>query len=71
MNEKKRKLQMPHTYVIIFFVILFAAVLTMFVPLGQYETKEIFIQMVDHGCSPSDSQNNIDYLLWPWFPPSR
>ena len=41
MNEKKRKLQMPHTYVIIFFVILFAAVLTMFVPLGQYETKEI------------------------------
>lgn len=41
MNEKKRKLQMPHTYVIIFFVILFAAVLTMFVPQGQYETKEI------------------------------
>ena len=32
---------MPHTYVIIFFVILFAAVLTMFVPLGQYETREI------------------------------
>lgn len=32
---------MPHTYVIIFFVILFAAVLTMFVPLGQYDTKEI------------------------------
>lgn len=41
MQEKKRKLQMPHTYVIIFFVILFAAVLTMFVPLGQYETKEV------------------------------
>ena len=38
MNEKKRNLQMPHTYVIIFFVILFAAVLTMFVPLGQYDT---------------------------------
>ena len=28
MNEKKRTVQMPHTYVIIFFVILFAAVLT-------------------------------------------
>ena len=41
MNEKKRNFQMPHTYVIIFFVILFAAVLTMFVPQGQYETKEI------------------------------
>ena len=45
MNEKKRNLQMPHTYVIIFFVILFAAVLTMFVPLGQYETKEITYMM--------------------------
>ncbi len=41
METKKRTIQMPHTYVIIFFVILFAAVLTLFVPLGQYETKEI------------------------------
>ena len=41
MNEKKKSFQMPHTYVIIFFVIVFAAVLTMFVPLGQYETREI------------------------------
>ena len=38
MNEKKRNLQMPLTYLFIFFVILFAAVLTMFVPLGQFET---------------------------------
>ena len=41
METKKGTIQMPHTYVIIFFVILFAAVLTLFVPLGQYETKEI------------------------------
>ena len=32
---------MPHTYIIIFFVIVLAAVLTLFIPLGQYETKEI------------------------------
>ena len=39
--EKKKKFQMPHTYIIIFGVILFAAILTMFIPLGKYETKEI------------------------------
>ena len=38
---------MPHTYIIIFFVILVAAVLTMFVPLGKYEQKEI--TYMDHG----------------------
>ena len=37
MEKKKKRFQMPHTYIIIFFVILFAAVLTMFVPLGKYD----------------------------------
>ena len=41
MEKKKKRFQMPHTYIIIFFVILFAAVLTMFVPLGKYDTMEI------------------------------
>ena len=36
---------MPHTYIIIFGVILFAAILTMFIPLGKYETKEITYTM--------------------------
>ena len=35
--EKKKKFQMPHTYIIIFGVILFAAILTMFIPLGKYD----------------------------------
>ena len=43
--EKKKKFQMPHTYIIIFGVILFAAILTMFIPLGKYETKEITYTM--------------------------
>ena len=38
MEKKKRSFQMPHTFIIIFGVILFAAVLTMFIPLGQYDT---------------------------------
>ena len=41
MEKKKKGFQMPHTYIIIFGVILFAAVLTMFIPLGRFETKEI------------------------------
>lgn len=38
---EKRKRQFPHTYIIIFGVILVAALLTVFIPLGKYETKEI------------------------------
>ena len=41
MENKKKGVTMPHTFIIIFGVILFAAVLTMFNPLGQYDTKEV------------------------------
>ena len=41
MENKKQGVSMPHTFIIIFGVILFAAVLTMFIPLGQYDTKEV------------------------------
>lgn len=37
----KKKFEIPHTYIIIFGVILFAALLTLFVPLGKYETTEV------------------------------
>lgn len=37
----KKKFEMPHTFVIIFCVVIFAALLTLFIPLGKYETKEI------------------------------
>ena len=41
MENKKKGIQMPHTYIIIFGVILLAALLTEFVPLGKYDTKEV------------------------------
>ena len=41
MENKKKGVSMPHTFIVIFGVILFAAVLTMFIPLGQYDTKEV------------------------------
>lgn len=39
--EKKKRFQFPHTYIIIFGVVLVAALLTVFIPLGKYSTKEI------------------------------
>ena len=38
---EKKKFQFPHTYIIIFGVILLAALLTVFVPLGKYQTTEV------------------------------
>ena len=38
---EKKKFQFPHTYIIIFGVVLLAAVLTMFVPQGRFETTEV------------------------------
>ncbi len=43
---EKKKFQFPHTYIIIFGVVLLAAVLTMFVPQGRFETTEV-TYMVD------------------------
>ncbi|MFC0523582.1 putative basic amino acid antiporter YfcC [Pontibacillus salicampi] len=41
-DEKRNKtVKVPHTYVIIFFVVLLAAVLTYLVPAGKFETKEV------------------------------
>ncbi|MGP4075325.1 putative basic amino acid antiporter YfcC [Halobacillus sp. K22] len=41
MDNKKKGFEMPHTYVIIFFVVLLAAVLTYLIPAGMFETKEV------------------------------
>ncbi|QZY54770.1 putative basic amino acid antiporter YfcC [Crassaminicella profunda] len=40
-KNKNRTWQMPDTYVIIFFVVLFAALLTYLIPVGQFDTKDI------------------------------
>ncbi len=43
---EKKKFQLPHTYIIIFGVVVLAALLTVFVPLGKYQTTEV-TYMVD------------------------
>ncbi|WP_281658098.1 putative basic amino acid antiporter YfcC [Halobacillus sp. Cin3] len=40
-KKRKKKFEMPHTYIIIFFVVLFAALLTYIIPAGTFETKEV------------------------------
>ena len=37
----KKPIQFPHTFVIIFFVVLVCAVLTYIIPMGQYDTYEL------------------------------
>ena len=62
--EKKKKFQMPHTYIIIFGVILFAAILTMFIPLGKYETKEITYTMNgEEKTRPVLDPDSFEYVL--------
>ena len=40
-QKKKHRWQMPDTYIIIFFVVLFAALLTYIIPQGHYATEEV------------------------------
>lgn len=41
MTKKQRKFQTPHTYVIIFFVVMFAWMLTYAVPVGKFDTHDV------------------------------
>ncbi len=42
MNQKQKKpLQMPHTYVIIFAVVVLCAVLTYLIPVGSFQTEDV------------------------------
>ncbi|MRX70899.1 putative basic amino acid antiporter YfcC [Bacillus lacus] len=37
----KKEIKMPHTFVIVFFVVLFAAFLTYLIPMGSFQTEEM------------------------------
>lgn len=40
-KKKQKKFQMPHTYVIIFFVVMFCWALTFMVPVGKFDTHKV------------------------------
>ncbi|RBP88759.1 putative ion transporter superfamily protein YfcC [Cytobacillus firmus] len=41
MKEKNKAWKVPHTFVIVFFVVLLAAIVTYLVPVGQFQTEEV------------------------------
>lgn len=62
--EKKKRFQMPHTYIIIFGVILLAALLTVFIPLGKYSTKEItYLQNGEEKTRTVLDPDSFEYVL--------
>lgn len=46
-NKKKKTLQMPHTYVIIFAVVAICALMTYLIPVGSFQTQEISYMVGD------------------------
>lgn len=46
-KQKKKTIQMPHTYVIIFAVVVLCAVLTYLIPVGSFQTQEVSYMMGD------------------------
>lgn len=46
-NKKKKTLQMPHTYVIIFAVVVICALMTYLIPVGSFQTQEISYMVGD------------------------
>lgn len=60
----KKKFEMPHTFVIIFGVVLLSALLTMFIPLGKYETREIsYIQNGSEKTRTVLDPDSFEYVL--------
>lgn len=68
-NEKKRNFKMPHTYVLLFGVIVFAGLLTYILPAGQfdrYEDPETGRELVDaesYSSVEANPQNLFDMLM--------
>ena len=46
-NKKKKTFQVPHTYVIIFAVVVVCALLTYLIPVGSFQTQEVTYMMGD------------------------
>ena len=64
MEKQKKTFQMPHTYIIIFLVIGVAAIMTLFIPLGTYQQKEItYIQNGEEVTKTVLDPDSFEYVL--------
>uniref|UniRef100_UPI00321762E9 YfcC family protein n=1 Tax=uncultured Draconibacterium sp. TaxID=1573823 RepID=UPI00321762E9 len=58
--------KVPHTYVIIFFLIVFCAVLTWFIPGGEYERETVVVNGVERNVIDAGSFHYIDSQMQTW-----
>ncbi len=58
--------KIPHTYVIIFFIIVFAAILTWFIPGGEYTRHVIDVNGVERTVIDKDSFHYVDANAQTW-----
>ena len=62
----KIKLKFPHTYVIIFSIIIFCAIMTWIVPGGQFERKKVTIEGIEREVIVPGSFKYIDNQPQTW-----
>lgn len=58
--------KVPHTYVIIFFLIVFCAVLTWIIPGGEFERETMVVNGVERSVIKADSFSYIDSEMQTW-----
>lgn len=58
--------RLPHTYVIIFYIVIFAAILTWIVPGGKYETESIDINGSKRTVIVDDSFHSVPHKVQTW-----
>ncbi|MDR3046421.1 MAG: AbgT family transporter [Bacteroidales bacterium] len=62
----KHKFKIPHTFTIVFFIVIGCAVLTWFIPGGQFNRETVEIEGVARNIVVSDSFHNIDHEPQTW-----
>jgi uncharacterized ion transporter superfamily protein YfcC len=58
--------KIPHTYVIVFFIILLAAILTWFIPGGEYERHQQMVNGVERTVINKDSFSYVEHDVQTW-----
>ena len=58
--------KIPHTYIIVFFIIILAAILTWFIPGGEYERHAKMVNGVERTVIDKDSFTYLDHEVQTW-----
>lgn len=58
--------KIPHTYVIIFYIILFAAILTWIIPGGEYNREKVMVNGIERTVIDKDSFHYVEHNYQTW-----